>query len=322
MSVWRIKRYRGQYAAVRSFNGKTERRSLRTSDYQEAQRQFADFVKPLPGKTVCEIVEAYLDDKDKTAIRAAGLRDAWKQSKAHFGHLRPDQITRETCREYATARRKLGRKDATIRKEIEVVRAGLNFNKQGALAVFELPPQPPPKERYLTPAEMRRLSRAAKNFPHIRAFIVLSLSTGARASALLELTWSRVDLERKIIVLARGEALDGRRKPRATVPMNRRAYRYLRVLYAARTCEHVIEWGGHRVLSVKKGFASAVKRSGLKDVTPHVLRHTAASWMAMKGIRMFEISKFMGHSDTRVTERRYAHLSPDHLREAAKALEF
>lgn len=322
MSDWRIKRYRGQWAAVRSTNGKSERRSLRTADLEEAKRQFADFVKPLPGKTVAEIVEAYLTDKDKTAIRAAGLRDAWKQSKAHFGHMRPDQITRDTCRAYTAMRRARGRMDATIRKEIEVVRAGLNFNKQSAGAVFELPPQPPPKDRYLEPWEMRKLSRAAKSYPHVRAFIVLSLSTGARASALLELTWDRVDLDRRLVALARGEALDGRRKPRATVPMTRRAYRYLRVLKAAATSPYVIEWAGQKVASVKKGFQSAVRRAGLKNVTPHVLRHTAASWMAMRGIRMFEISKFMGHSDTRVTERRYAHLSPDYLREAAKALDF
>src|SRR6185312_6053785 len=190
-------------------------------------------------------------------------------------NLRPDQITRETCRAYARNRSALGRKPATIRKEIEVVRAGLNFFKRGGSAVFELPPPPPPKDRYLEPWEARALSRAARDFQHIRAFIVLSLSTGARASALLELTWDRVDLDRGLIVLARGEALDGRRKPRATVPMTDRARRYLRVLRAAATCNHVIEWGGRRVISVKKGFRSAVHRAGLKGVTPHVLRHTA-----------------------------------------------
>ena len=322
MPEWRLKRYRGQWAAVRSVNGQTQRRSLRTADPEEAKRQFADFVKPQLGETVAEIVEAYLADKDKTAIRNAGMRDAWRNSKPFFGHLRPDQVTREVCRGYVSHRRELGRKDATIRKEIEVVRAGLNFFKKGTQAVFELPPQPPAKERYLEPDEARKLSRAAKDYPHIRAFIVLSLSTGARKSALLELTWDRVDLKRRIISFPLGEASDAQRKNRAKVPMTRRAYRYLRVLQASATCPHVIEWGGHRVQSVKKGFQGAVQRAGLADVTPHTLRHTAASWMAMKGVRMFDISKFLGHSDTRVTERRYAHLSPDHLREAAKALDF
>jgi integrase len=273
------------------------------------------------GDTVSDLVEAYLAEKDQTAIRAQGLRDAWKNSRPHFGHLRPDQITRLVCRDYTASRKRLGRKPATIRKEIEVVRAGLNYHKKAGSAVFELPPQPKPKERFLSRDEARRLSRAARGFPHIRGFIVLSLATGARGSALLDLTWDRVDFARGRIHLPLTEE-DVRQKNRAVVPMNRRARRYLRVMRAAATCDHVIEWGGHRVLSVKKGFRSAAHKAGLTDVTPHTLRHTAASWMAIKGIRMFEISKYLGHSDARFTERRYAHLSPDHLRDAADALEW
>lgn len=319
---WRLKLYRGYYAAVRSVNGKTERISLRTADREAARRALADFVKPEIGTTVAQIVEAYLTDKDKTAIRAGGLRDAWKQSKPHFGHLRPDQITRDTCRAYIAHRAGMGRQPATIRKEIEVVRAGLNYNKEGDRAVFELPPPPPPKERFLTHPEAVRLLKAARQFSHIRAFIALSLATGARASALLELTWDRVDLDRRIISLAIGDAGDQKRKPRAKVPMTRRAYRYLRVLHAGRTCDHVIAWGDHQVLSVKKGFKTAATKAGLPGVTPHTLRHTAASWMAIKGVPMFQISKYLAHSDTRVTERRYAHLSPDYLRDAAKSLDW
>ena len=127
-----------------------------------------------------------------------------------------------------------------------------------------------------------------------------------------------MDFRRKLIRL-RAEGHEGR-KARATVPMNRRAERYLRVLAAGAQSPYVIEWGGHRVKSVKRGFGSAAERAGLSDITPHILRHTAASWMAADGVPMFEISRYLGHSDTRVTERRYAHLSPDHLRRAAKSL--
>jgi len=321
VSDYRVKLYRGAYAAVRSRNGKTERISLRTTDLGEAKRRLADFTAKPVGETVGELVEHYLTDKDKTAIRAIDLRYAWKAAKDHFAHLRPDQVTREVCREYTKLRRAAGRKPATIRKELETVRAAVNFNKAPG-AVFELPRQPPPKQRFLSQDEARKLVKAARRFPHIRAFIVLSLATAARQSALLELTWDRVDFERGIVTLALGDSGDEARKPRAIVPMNRRARRYLKVLRGQATSPHVIEWGGHRVLSIKKGFAAAVKAAKLKNVTPHTLRHTAASWMAMKGVPMFEISKFMGHSDTRITERRYAHLSPDYLRGAANVLDW
>lgn len=322
MSEWRIKLFRGKYAAVRSRDGKTERVSLRTADLDAAKRNLRDWLAKPAGETVGELVDAYLIDKDKTAIRAVDLRGAWKQAQGTFGHLRPDQITRDLCREYRDLRYAAGRKPNTVRKELEVVRAALNFHKKGAVAVFELPAPPPAKERYLSRTEARALLRAARPFPHVRAFIALSLATGARQSALLELTWGRVDFPRKRVSLALGDALDPQRKRRATVPMNKRAYRYLKVLDAAKTCDHVIEWGGHRVLSVKKGFKAACDRAGLSNVTPHMLRHTAASWMAEAGIDMFRISRYLGHGDTKITERRYAKLHPEFLADAADSLDF
>jgi integrase len=322
VSDWRIKLYRGKYAAVRSRGGKTERISLRTADLDEAKRRLRDWEAKPSGETVGELVASYLDDKDKTAIRAVDLRGSWKQAEPTFGHLRPDQITRNLCRQYRDTRYAAGRKPNTVRKELEVVRAALNFHKKGDKAVFELPSPPPPKERYLSRTEARALLKACRRFPHVRAFIALSLATGARQSALLDLTWERVDFTRKRITLALGDAEDEQRKRRATVPMNKRAYRYLRVLRAAATCDHVIEWGGHRVLSIKKGFRAACQRAGIRDATPHILRHTAASWMAESGVDMFRISRYLGHSDTKVTERRYAKLHPDFLADAAEALDF
>ena len=320
MSDWRIKLFRGVYAAVRSEGGQTQRISLRTRDLAAARQRLADLLRAPSGETVGDLVEAYLDDKDKTAIRAVDLRYAWKAAKHHFAHLRPDQINREVCRAYARQRMEAGRKPATIRKELETVRAAVRFHKKDSGAGFALPRQPPAKERYLTQEEARRLVKAARPFPHVRAFIVLSLTTAARQSALLDLTWERVDFTRRVINLPLGDSDDEQRKARARVPMNKRAYRYLRVMQAQATCDHVIEWGGHRVLSIKKGFHAACERAGLKNVTPHTLRHTAASWMAMASVPMFEISKYLGHSDTRITERRYAHLSPEYLQRAAKSL--
>ena len=72
---------------------------------------------------------------------------------------------------------------------------------------------------------------------------------------------------------------------------------------------------------MKKGIASAAERAGLEGVTPHVLRHTAAVWMAEAKTPMTEIAQYLGHSDSRITERVYARFSPDYLAGAAAALE-
>ncbi len=53
------------------------------------------------------------------------------------------------------------------------------------------------------------------------------------------------------------------------------------------------------------------------NITPtisfHQLRHTYGSWLAMRGVPMGVIAAQLGHSDTRMTERHYAHLSPSYV---------
>ena len=89
---------------------------------------------------------------------------------------------------------------------------------------------------------------------------------------------------------------------------------------AAATCPFVIEHAGGRVACVKTGTRAAARRADLPGVTPHILRHTAATWMAMKGIPMPEIARVLGHRDSRITERVYAKHTPEYLRRAIDAL--
>ena len=72
---------------------------------------------------------------------------------------------------------------------------------------------------------------------------------------------------------------------------------------------------------LKKGIKRVAERSGL-EVTAHVLRHTAAVWMVQNKIPLETVSKYLGHTSTKVTYKHYAHHSPDYLSEAAQALEF
>ena len=66
---------------------------------------------------------------------------------------------------------------------------------------------------------------------------------------------------------------------------------------------------------------SACRRVGLEGVTFHTLRHTCASWLVMEGVPLFEVSKLLRHASIQMTER-YAHLAPDHLRDAVASIKF
>lgn len=86
--------------------------------------------------------------------------------------------------------------------------------------------------------------------------------------------------------------------------------------------DNVLEWACGPVKSVKKSFKEAAGDAGLSEVSPHVLRHTAAIHMAEAGTPMDEIAQYLGHSDSRITAYTYARYSPEHLRKVTSALEF
>jgi integrase len=155
--------------------------------------------------------------------------------------------------------------------------------------------------------------------PHVKLFIRLALATAGRASALLELTWVRVDLDARRIYLRNPDKVITP-KGRATVPINDMLYAALVEARHGSISPYVIEWGGERVMSVKRGIAAAARRAELK-CSPHVLRHTAAVWMAEDGVSMAKIAQYLGHSDSKTTERVCARFSPEFMQDAAAALE-
>lgn len=322
MPVYRVKLFRGKFYAVWTDDeGRTQRASLRTTDREEAERRIVDFRREMaapPGSTVGDYVQAYLDYKKDRIRDHVRLVGAWGNAKDTFGALRPDQITPELCAEYAAHRRAMGRSDGTILKEINVIRQGLNWNKV-ATARFEAPSAPPPRDRYLTKEEARRLLDGCVQ-PHVRLFVRLALQTAGRRAAVLGLTWDRVDFEHERINLTVvGET---NRKRRATVPMSDQLKAELQAAKEAAQTPYVIEYAGERVMNIKKGFAAAAMRAGLEDLTPHDLRHTAAVWMAEDGVPFEEIAQYLGHSSSKVTFAVYARFSPTHLRRASKSLEF
>jgi integrase len=224
--------------------------------------------------------------------------------------------------DYTAKRRKAGIKDGTIWTELGHLRTVLKWAVDRRLIDYapkiERPPKPAPKDRWITQKEARELIAAAQS-PHIALAIRLMLATAGRVGAILELTWDRVDFERGEIDL-RADAT-GPRKGRARVPMNAGVRKALEEARKMALTDYVIEWNGKPCASIKTGFKAAVKDAGLKDVTPHVLRHSAAVWMASEGVSMERIAQYLGHSNVSVTFSTYARFAPDHLREEADILD-
>ena len=150
--------------------------------------------------------------------------------------------------------------------------------------------------------------------PHIRMFIQLAVSTAARSGAILDLTWPQIDFEKRLIDFGRGFG----NKRRAIVPMNDDLYEELKKAKELAQTEHVIEFNGKRIKSVKGAFWLLCNDCGIK-ASPHVLRHTAATWLVMDGVPLREVARLLGNSEAMV-EQVYGKHSPDYLQRAVNSL--
>lgn len=74
--------------------------------------------------------------------------------------------------------------------------------------------------------------------------------------------------------------------------------------------------------SIRKGFDGAVRRAGLKDVTLHTIRHSAAVAMVSSGIPITQVAQYLGHSNTAITYSTYGRFASGHLTDTAEVLDF
>ncbi|RWO22862.1 site-specific integrase [Mesorhizobium sp.] len=325
MSVWRITRLQGEYCLTWDEGDIRRRYRLGTNDPKEAARRapsrYAELTRP-KGSAVKDLWASYCLDKAGRSV-VTTMKFTWKALGPHFGEKEGEAVSVADCRSYTEVRRKAGRAEGSIHTELGHLRSVLVWAHKQRLIThaphIERPAKPDPKEGYLTRPEVSRLMDAA-NSPHIKLAIMLMIATGARNAAALQLTWDRVDFARRMIQL-RNPFDKERRKGRATVPVNDSLLAALEAAKDGALTPYVIEWAGGPVLSIKKGIKTAGGAIGRPDASPHMLRHSAAVWLAEDGHSMDEIAQFLGHENSRITFKTYARYSPGYLRRLAASLE-
>lgn len=77
---------------------------------------------------------------------------------------------------------------------------------------------------------------------------------------------------------------------------------------------------GNRFKEIKRSFATACRKAGIKDFVFHDFRHTFASHLVMIGTDQTAIRELIGHKSLTMTMR-YAHLSPSHKVKALEMLD-
>lgn len=324
-----IGRLRGGYCVYwTGADGKRTRRQLAARSRKEAESEALEVYRATTyasrpkDPTVAEIWEEYREDLgDKPTATTMGYTG--KAVLPHFGHLRPEDITKATCLSYAELRKNAGRAQGSVHTELGHLKSALLFAENTRMIdrapKIWRPEKPQTDKRILNPGEARALIEAAIE-PHIQLALILLLGTGARVGAVLDLTWDRVDFERGAINLRLNDGAT--RKGRAVVPMNASTRAALTVAHAVALSDYVIEWAGGPVGSIRKGISGAVQRAKIGHVRIHDLRHTAAVTMLSNGIPLEKVSQVLGHSNTSVTFSTYGRYLPEHMQDAVNVLDF
>ena len=259
-----------------------------------------------------------------------------------IGELRLDEVTFTTIEDLklALASRKITRVAEEKREQARTLspktinnvlvclhRMLVVARKRGlieAVPEFEWLHAPLPEFDFLDFDEATRLIEAAED--QLRTMIVTALRTGMRHGELLALRWQDVDLVAGRIMVrqnvVRGVIGTPKSGKAREIPLGddvRRAlkeHRHLRGPYV------FCDMDGHMLTDseLNRPLAHACTRAGLRPIGWHVLRHSFASHLAMRGATLKVIQELLGHATITMTMR-YAHLAPEISREAVRLLD-
>jgi integrase len=301
---------------------------------------------------VADVLSIYFEATQERQASPAKFAKRIIRLNNFFGGRMLGEINSQLCNDYARSRRNRG----GARRDLEDLRAAIRHhakeNLHDGMVHVTLPEKGLPRERWLTRSEAARLiwtclrtrevqlihrgrlrgqRTATQKRPliHLARFILLGLYTGTRAGAIASASTVRdhgrsfVDLDAGIFYrLAQGKKPTNKRQP--PVPIAPRLLAHLRRWQRlGLSSTHVIEYNGKPIKSVKTAFKTAVRKAGIDlkqgNITPHTLRHTAATWLMQQGIDHWKAAGFLGMSVKTLIEV-YGHHHPDYMRDAAEAI--
>jgi integrase len=311
-----------------------EGHDVRTGPYTVADA-IADYLKEFEGRGGKSVYETR---------RAAETHVLPPLGAALVGKLTAKKIEdwhRGLAAKPALARSKLGRKPnhrkadrsadgvrkrrATANRILTVLKAALNHAwKSGHVASDDAWRRVKPfrgvetaRVHYLSEAECVRLVNSCE--PAFRNLVRGAMLTGCRYSELTTMRVADFNADAGMVTVRESKA----GKPRHVV-LTAEGQRLFTTLTAGKPGSDPIfirrDGGVWRKSHQMRPMLDACARAEIKPpVSFHVLRHTHGSTLAMRGVPMGVIAEQLGHADTRMTEKHYAHLAPSYVADTIRA---
>ncbi len=312
---------------VRTPTGERVRRTTGTANKALAQEAHDRFKSELwrighlgdkPRRTWNDAVVRWLKEQSHKATAGEDVTKL-RWLDRHLGGKDLTTINRATLEGIIEAKLALGHRNATVNRTLELVRAILRkcVNEWEWLErapKVRMLKEPTRRIRFLTRAEAQGLLSELPE--HLADMAAFSLATGLRAANVTGLTWSQVDLTRKLAWVHPDQA---KARRAIAVPLNAEAVVLINK-QLGKHLTHVFSYKGSPITQVStKAWYAALERAGIEDFRWHDLRHTWASWHVQNGTPLFALQE-MGGWESPEMVRRYAHLAADHLAPYAERL--
>jgi integrase len=306
----------GPYTVKQCMHDYLERLDREGKTGADARRRAEALIVPSLGATRCDRLtsKAITEWLDKVAAAPPRIRTA-KGKPQKFREADGDEDPEEVQR----------RRRATANRLLTTLKAALNKawrdkkvpSDDAWRAVRPFPGADAARIRYLTVAEAKRLINAAP--ADFRRLIQAALYTGARFSELAALEIADFNPDTGTVHIRRSKSGKARH-----VVLTTEGVDLFKSVCLGRTGRDRLlvkddgaRWGNNHQSRPMVDACAAAKID--PPIGIHGLRHTYASLTIMNGAPLLVVAKNLGHSDTRMVEKHYGHMSPSYVADAIRA---
>jgi len=277
--------------------------------------------------TLKEFSKTYIEEYAKVRNK----KRAWERKLTslkpltlYMGRMELQTITPAHLHRYIKWRNKTGVSDATINRDLTIVKHLLNYAKECGLiqsnpvANFKNLKEERKERPRFTEEQIQRVIDAVK--PECRSLFIFVRETGCRREEALSLQHWQVQADSQLVVFTNNTKS---RKYRY-VPLTARALAAIQTLPRLDNCPYVFynPKTKDRWKECRKAWEKARESVGFPHLQVKDLRRHYAINLAENGADMHDIQQVLGHASVVTTEEHYAQFSPRHsARKILKVLE-
>lgn len=337
----------------KSFYGKTRKevQDKLTAAMRDVQQGFP---VTTGRQTFGQFLDRWLEDSARPTIAPATFDSYRRMIDRHIrpelGKLPLDKVTPQQIQRVQTAMLAQGLAPRTVAYARAIMRRSLgqavkwNLLARNPVPLVDAPKQRRHEPKFLTADEAKRLMQHIAG-DRLEPLILLTLTTGLRRGEVLSLRWQDVDLDGGIVSIeGQYQKWDGAwqwlplktnqsRRALAIPPIVVQSLRQYRPRQLAERLAAGSDWQDFDLVfttdhgtpldgaNLTRQFQRRVKRAGIKHISFHGLRHSAATLLLARGMTIGQIQKILGHATGRLTSDLYAHYTREIAERAADEMQ-